>query len=118
MFLFPWSQMVGGVFYEHSHRLLGSLVGMLTLALAAVLWPRGGRLRALGIAAVIAVIAPGVVGGLRVVLLTDALAMVHGPLAQAFFALIVSLPVVPSVRLGGPRPERDGDPPALTLAAP
>src|SRR6185436_4670006 len=68
MFLFPWSRMVGGVFYEHSHRLLGALVGMLTLALAAVLWPRGGRLRALGIVAVVAVIAQGVVGGLRVVL--------------------------------------------------
>ena len=52
MFLFPWSQMVGGVFYEHSHRLLGSVVGLLTVALAAALWPRGGRLRALGIAAV------------------------------------------------------------------
>ena len=38
MFLFPWSRMVGGVFYEHSHRLLGSLVGLLTLALAAALW--------------------------------------------------------------------------------
>ena len=42
MFLFPWSQMIGGVFYEHSHRLLGATVGLLTLALAAALWRRGG----------------------------------------------------------------------------
>jgi heme a synthase len=117
MFLFPWSQMVGGVFYEHSHRLLGSLVGMLTLALAAVLWPRGGRLRALGIAAVIAVIAQGVVGGLRVVLLTDALAMVHGPLAQAFFALIVSIALITSERMARPAPALDGATRGLTLAA-
>src|SRR5882724_7714618 len=31
MFLYPWSRMVGGVFYEHSHRLIGSLVGLLTV---------------------------------------------------------------------------------------
>src|SRR5229473_4025337 len=38
MFTYPWSQMVGGVLYEHSHRLLGALVGLLTVALAAGLW--------------------------------------------------------------------------------
>jgi heme a synthase len=117
MFLFPWSQMVGGVFYEHSHRLLGSLVGMLTLALAAVLWRQGGRLRALGIAAVVAVIAQGVVGGLRVVLLTDGLAMVHGPLAQGFFALVVAIALVTSERMTRPAPALDGATRGLTLAA-
>ena len=117
MFLFPWSQMVGGVFYEHSHRLLGSLVGMLTLALAAVLWPRGGRLRALGIVAVVAVIAQGVVGGLRVVLLTDGLAMVHGPLAQGCFALIVAIALMTSERMARPAPALDGATRGLTLAA-
>ena len=117
MFLFPWSQMVGGVFYEHSHRLLGSLVGLLTLALAAVLWPRGGRLRALGIAAVVAVIAQGVIGGLRVVLVTDGLAMVHGPLAQAFFALIVAIALITSERMGRPVAALDGATRGLTLAA-
>jgi cytochrome c oxidase assembly protein subunit 15 len=117
MFLFPWSQMVGGVFYEHSHRLLGALVGVLTLALAAVLWPQGGRLRALGIAAVLAVIAQGVVGGLRVVLLTDGLAMVHGPLAQAFFALVVAIALITSERMAHPAPALDGPTRGLTLAA-
>jgi len=91
MFLFPWSGMVGGVFYEHSHRLLGALVGLLTVALAAALWPRGGHLRRLGLLALGVVIAQGVIGGLRVVLLTDALAIVHGPLAQAFFALVTTI---------------------------
>ncbi|MBI3799408.1 MAG: hypothetical protein HY268_20880 [Deltaproteobacteria bacterium] len=37
MFLYPWSKMVGGIFYEHSHRLLGSAVGFLTILLAATL---------------------------------------------------------------------------------
>ena len=33
MFTFPVSKMVGGIFYEHSHRLMGSLVGFLTIGL-------------------------------------------------------------------------------------
>ena len=91
LFLFPWAGMVGGVFYEHGHRLLGATVGLLTVALAAALWPRGGALRVLGVVAVVAVVAQGVLGGLRVVLLRDELALIHGPLAQAFFALIAAL---------------------------
>ena len=117
MLLFPWSRMVGGVFYEHSHRLLGALVGVLTLALAAALWARGGRLRALGLVAVAAVVVQGVVGGLRVVLQTDALAMVHGPLAQAFFALLVSLALVTSTRMTRPVVAVDGGTRVLTLGA-
>jgi cytochrome c oxidase assembly protein subunit 15 len=102
MFLFPWSGMVGGVFYEHTHRLLGALVGLLTLALAAVLWPRGGRLRLLGAVAVVAVCVQGLLGGLRVVLLQDTLAIVHGSLAQAFFALVVALALLTSRRMAVP----------------
>ena len=71
MILFPWSRMVGGIFYEHSHRLMGALVGLLTFALAAVLGREGGRLRRLGLLAVGAVLAQGLLGGLRVVLLQD-----------------------------------------------
>jgi heme a synthase len=88
MILFPWSRMVGGILYEHSHRLMGALVGLLTLALAGALWREGGRLRHLGILAVAAVVVQGVLGGLRVVLLQDTLAILHGCLAQAFFALL------------------------------
>ncbi len=98
MFLFPWSQMIGGVFYEHSHRLVGALVGLLTLVLAAALWRQGGRLRRLGLVAVAVVLVQGVVGGLRVVLQQDALAIFHGSLAQGFFALLAALAM-----LTGPR---------------
>jgi cytochrome c oxidase assembly protein subunit 15 len=96
MFLYPWSQMVGGIFYEHSHRLIGSAVGLLTLALAAVLWRVGGSLRALGLVALVAVLVQGVLGGLRVVLLQGTLAILHGCLAQAFFALLVALALLTS----------------------
>jgi heme a synthase len=101
MVLFPWSRMVGGILYEHSHRLMGALVGLLTLALAGALWREGGRLRRLGLVAVAAVVAQGVLGGLRVVLLQDTLAIFHGCLAQAFFALlaVIALLTAPSGRV-------------------
>src|SRR5215472_18868584 len=83
MFLYPWSKMVGGIFYEHSHRLLGALVGVLTIALAISAWRRGGITRVLGVSAALVVVAQGVLGGLRVVLMQDTLAIVHGCLAQA-----------------------------------
>lgn len=107
MILFPWSQMVGGIFYEHSHRLMGALVGLLTLALAIALWREGGRLRRLGLIAVAAVIAQGLLGGLRVVLLADTLAIFHGILAQAFFALLASIALLtaPRGRVAGARVE-------------
>jgi heme a synthase len=94
MFLYPWSRMVGGIFYEHSHRLIGAVVGLLTVMLAATLWRAGGRLRWLGLAAVTAVVVQGVLGGLRVVLLQGTLAILHGCLAQAFFALLVAIAFV------------------------
>jgi cytochrome c oxidase assembly protein subunit 15 len=107
MFLFPWTQMVGGIFYEHSHRLAGAAVGLLTLALAAALWRRGGRLRWLGIAAVAVVVLQGVLGGLRVTLLAATLAIVHGSLAPAFFALLAAIALLTSRAAGGSlrRPE-------------
>jgi cytochrome c oxidase assembly protein subunit 15 len=98
MFLFPWARMVGGIFYEHSHRLIGAVTGLLTLALAAALWRAGGRLRWLGLVAVAAVVAQGVLGGLRVVLLKDALAIFHGSVAQAFFGLLAAIALLTSPR--------------------
>ncbi len=43
MFLFPVGQWIGGILYEHSHRLLASLVGFLTLVMAAWIWGRGSK---------------------------------------------------------------------------
>jgi len=93
MFLFPWSGMIGDIFYEHSHRLFASGVGLLTILLALSLWldERRRWLRWLGVAALALVVAQGVLGGLRVVWLEQTLAIVHGCLAQAFFGLAVSL---------------------------
>jgi len=43
MFFFPISQWVGGVFYEHTHRLLASGVGLMTTVLALWLHGTGAR---------------------------------------------------------------------------
>ena len=93
MFLYPWSKMVGGVLYEHTHRLLGSLVGALALTLAVVLRAVEDRrlVCGLGIAALAAVVVQGVLGGLRVVLAAEALAIVHGAFAHAVFALVAAI---------------------------
>lgn len=118
MFLYPWSQMVGGVFYEHSHRLLGALVGLLTIGLAVALWRLGGGLRFAGVVAVIVVVAQGLLGGLRVVLLQDVLAIVHGCLAQVFVALLAGLALATSPRAGRPvAPLEPGARTAVLLAA-
>ena len=93
MFFFPFDKWVGGIFYEHTHRLVASGVGMLTVILAVWLWFRESRrwVRWLGVAALIAVIAQGVLGGLRVTALKDELGIFHGALAQLFFILICSI---------------------------
>src|SRR6267142_2852459 len=99
MFFYPWSKMVGNIFYEHSHRLVASAVGVLTIALTLAFWLRERRhwLRRLGVAALLLVILQGVIGGLRVVLLESTLAIVHAAFAQAFFALTVSLAIFSAV---------------------
>jgi heme a synthase len=106
MFLYPWSKMVGGVLYEHTHRLLGSVVGSLTLTLAVLLWAVEPRrsVRGLGIAALAAVVIQGVLGGLRVVLAAAGLAIVHGAFAHAVFALVAAIALFtsPSWRVGIP----------------
>ena len=110
MFLFPWAGMVGGVFYEHSHRLVASGVGFLTLVLAVLLWLKEPRawMRWLGTAALLLVTVQGVVGGLRVVWLEQDFAIVHAALAQAFFGLIVAMALFTSRSWSEARPGQSG----------
>jgi cytochrome c oxidase assembly protein subunit 15 len=89
MFTFPPSKWVGGIFYEHGHRLIASTVGFLTIVLAAWLWredPRGWMKR-LGGAALGAVILQGALGGVTVLFfLPSAVSTAHAALAEIFFA--------------------------------
>lgn len=93
MFFFPFSKWIGGVLYEHSHRLIASAVGFLTIILAVWLWLHEERkwLRWLGVIALVAVIVQGVLGGLRVTWMKDELGIFHATLAQLFFALACSI---------------------------
>src|ERR1700741_4262746 len=78
MFLFPPSKWVGGIFYEHGHRLIASSVGFLTIILAAWLWLADPRrwMKRLGLTALGAVILQGALGGLTVIfLLPDAISI-------------------------------------------
>jgi len=98
MFLFPASKWIGGILFEHTHRLLASTVGLLTIALAAWLWLREERiwLRWLGVIAVVGVILQGILGGLRVTLLRDQIGIFHACVAQAFLGLLVFIALATS----------------------
>lgn len=93
MFFFPWSMMVGGIFYEHAHRLLGALVGLLTTGLMVWIWLSEPRrwLRGAAAAAVILVVFQGVLGGLRVVWAKDQIGIFHAVSGQVFFVLVSAI---------------------------
>ena len=153
MFAFPISKWTGGIFYEHTHRLWASVVGLMTYILvlwifgkksrafmrwsgiallligivsgltngnsqtnyfknswlvgvlygmagivsfvSSFIWPRcessSKLLRKLAIAAIIGVVAQGVLGGLRVTMKMDSLGVFHGVVAQTFFVLTCAI---------------------------
>jgi len=100
-FLYPLATWFNGprdIFYEHSHRLLGSLIGMVTILLVVVAWLSEPRrwVRWTTLAALALVIVQGVLGGMRVVLGERLLAQVHGCVAPLFFALAVAIATVTS----------------------
>ena len=94
MFTFPYSRWVGGIFYEHGHRLVASFVGFLTVILASWTWLKEKRrwIRNLSLIALISVITQGILGGLTVkYLLPTSISMTHACLAQTFFCLTIAL---------------------------
>src|SRR3954466_16184262 len=101
MFTFPLKHWVGGIRYEHSHRLIASTVGFLTIILAVWTWRAESRawVRRLGFAALGAVILQGVLGGITVLFfLPPAISIAHAGLAQLFFCLTVTMTLVTSAR--------------------
>jgi cytochrome c oxidase assembly protein subunit 15 len=98
MFFFPVSKWVGGIFFEHTHRLIASVIGFLTIILAVWLWRANVArwIKTLGWASLGAVVLQGVLGGLRVTLLKDQIGIFHACLAQAFFGLLVIIALATS----------------------
>jgi len=96
----PWPDWwtITPVLAEHGHRLLGAIVGSLTLVSTIWIWrvdPRPG-VRGLATGALAVVILQGVLGGLRVVLISLDLAIVHAIIAEVFFALLITLAIMTS----------------------
>jgi len=86
--------MVGGIFYEHGHRMVAATVGFLTLVLA--IWTQAAELRPgvrfLAWTALALVIAQGTLGGLTVLfLLPTPVSVAHACLAQCFFCVTIAL---------------------------
>jgi len=114
--LFP--RMVGGVLYEHGHRLVAATVGLATLVLTITVWmvDRRRSVRVVASAAIGAVVAQGVLGGLTVLLLLPpAVSVAHACLAQAFLCLTVALAVMTSPAWNDGRRLADDGAPSLAL---
>jgi heme a synthase len=92
-------KMVGNLFWEHGHRMVATTVGMLTIGLTVYVLRKDKRdwVRKLGVFALLAVIAQGLLGGLTVKLMLPlAVSTAHATLAQLFFCTTVSLAVFTS----------------------
>jgi cytochrome c oxidase assembly protein subunit 15 len=91
--------MVGGIFYEHGHRVIATAVGILTIILSVWLWKSDSRrwVRMLGGIALLSVIVQGVLGGLTVLfLLPTPISVAHATLAQSFFCLTIIIALATS----------------------
>ncbi|HEX6324648.1 MAG TPA: COX15/CtaA family protein [Vicinamibacterales bacterium] len=112
MFSFPLDNMVGGILYEHGHRLIASTVGFFTIILAVWIWKVDPRrwMRWLGVVALAAVIVQGVLGGITVLYFLPApVSVAHAGLAEIFFCLTVAIAIFTSPRWLNPpaAPARD-----------
>lgn len=86
--------MVGGIFYEHGHRMIAAFVGLLSIVLAVWLWrvERRRWVRWLGVAALGAIVAQGILGGITVLFfLPPPVSAAHATLAQLFFCTVIAI---------------------------
>jgi len=97
LFLYPiesWLK-TWDIFLEHSHRLIASAAGFVSIALMVALWRTGSaRFRPLGVVVFILVCMQGVIGGLRVLGQELLLANLHGCIAPLFFGLVTGVVVI------------------------
>jgi len=113
--------MVGGIFWEHGHRMIATFVGILTIYLAVWLWRVEPRpwVKKLGLAALGLVIAQGVLGGITVLFYLPApISAAHATLAQLFFVTVISIALFTSAwwQRDNPEMEDSGSPRLRSLA--
>jgi cytochrome c oxidase assembly protein subunit 15 len=92
--LYKIPKLVGGVRFEHTHRMIAQFVGLLTIILALWTWRADHRrwMKYLGVAALGTVITQGILGGIAVVFfLPPAISSAHAALAQTFFCIACSI---------------------------
>jgi len=97
MFTFPMKDWVGGIFYEHTHRLFASFVGFLILAQAILFWKFEPRswVKRLSWFALLCVVLQGVLGGITVLFyLPPAISSSHAALGQMVFCLTLAIAMV------------------------
>jgi heme a synthase len=97
--LFKIPKMIGGVKFEHGHRMIAEFVGLLTIACAVWTWIADRRrwMRLLTIGAVLGVIAQGVIGGIGVKqLLPPWISSLHATFGQTMFCALAAIAVFTS----------------------
>ncbi|HEV3208075.1 MAG TPA: COX15/CtaA family protein [Terriglobales bacterium] len=121
--LYKIPHLVGGVRFEHTHRMIAQFVGFLTIILAIWTWRSDRRrwMKYLGVSALGLVIAQGILGGLTVLFfLPPAISSAHAALAQTYFCVVVLIAMFTGRRWveDVPRVEVDEQRPSLfTLCA-
>lgn len=116
LFLYPWREWITGpwaLFLEHSHRLVGASVGLVSIGLLIALWRTEDRrwMRAMGFVVLALVMFQGALGGIRVLRDSREFAMFHGCTGPLFFGLTVSMAVFTSRAWRG-RPSTSSSSPA------
>jgi len=111
MLLYPWFRDFAAnpeKFTEHGHRLAGMLIGFVSVCLALTsYWVDRPWVKWFTTAILLSVIAQGVLGGARVLLDRQLLAMLHSVTGAAFFSLCVVFRLMCSPKWSDWRQERD-----------
>ncbi|MEM6315491.1 MAG: COX15/CtaA family protein [Planctomycetota bacterium] len=115
MFALPWGQWLGegsfesGVFQEHTHRLLGTVVGFAAIILCGLAWWRGTRtLAVLSTVMLVTIVVQGLMGGFRVTENSTLLSFIHGVFGQIVFALTAVMVVMTGRWWANARQRRGG----------
>jgi cytochrome c oxidase assembly protein subunit 15 len=89
----PW---VGGIVYEHSHRVIASITGILTIVIAfwTLFFDRRRWMKYLGFGALATIVVQGILGGVTVLnFLPPAISTAHSAVGQTFFCIAVAIAV-------------------------
>jgi cytochrome c oxidase assembly protein subunit 15 len=114
----PW---VGGIVYEHSHRVIASITGILTIVIAfwTLFSDRRRWMKYLAFGALATIVLQGVLGGVTVLnFLPPAVSTAHSAVGQTFFCIAVAIAIFTGRKWveNAPAPSADnGHPKVLVL---